>query len=186
LGCGVIRLTGLLLFTLTANALAAETTRTEAARLRFSIPRTWKRVPAPSDVRAAQYQIVRAAGDARDAELILFHFGEGKGGGTDENLERWYGQFTQPDGRPSRDAAVVTIRTVSGLRVTAVDLAGTYRPMAMGGGAAAEPQPDSRLLGAIVEGKGGPWFFKAVGPTATMAAAKADFDALLTSLEPHH
>jgi hypothetical protein len=44
----------------------------------------------------------------------------------DENLDRWYGQFTQRDGRPSRDAAVLTTRTVNGLKVTAVDLTGTY------------------------------------------------------------
>ena len=44
-----------------------------------------------------------------------------------ENLERWYGQFSRPDGRPSREVAVVTTRTVNGLEVTAVDLAGTYK-----------------------------------------------------------
>src|SRR5262245_12639357 len=162
----------------------AETMRHEAAGLRFSVPKTWTRVPAPSDVRAAQYKIPGASGEASDGELILFYFGKGKGGGVQDNLERWYGQFTQKDGKPSKDAAVLTIRTVNGLRVTIVDLAGTYTTM-MGPMQKAEPKPDYRMLGAIVEGDEGPWFFKATGPEATIAAAKPDFDALVQSLEAH-
>jgi hypothetical protein len=167
-----------------ADPAGARTQRTEAAALRFSVPSTWTRVPAPSDMRAAQYRLPRAAGDAEDGELVLFFFGPGRGGGAEENLERWYGQFTQPDGRPSRDAAVVTIRTVNGLRVTAVDLAGSFRGAGMGVPAGPE-KPAFRMLGAVVEGEGGPWFFKAVGPQATIEAAKADFDALLLSVEAH-
>jgi hypothetical protein len=163
-------------------ALAVETARTEAVGLRFAVPKAWTRVPAASDVRAAQWKI---PGDgAEDGELVLFFFGKGKGGGVQENLDRWFGQFTEPDGRPSRDAAVTTIRTVNGLRVTAVDVGGTYRGMPMGGGAM-QPKPDMRMLAAVVEGDEGPWFFKAVGPQATMARAKDGFDALVASLEPH-
>src|SRR5262245_61088037 len=118
----------LVVLLLAAPSLAADVVRTEAAGLRFSVPSTWTRVPAPSDVRAAQWQIPQTGGDGEGGEVILFYFGKGKGGGAQENLDRWYKQFTEPDGRAARDAAVVTIRTVNGLRVTAVDLAGTYRP----------------------------------------------------------
>jgi hypothetical protein len=166
---------------LTVARASAADTHTEAAGLRFTVPSQWSRVPAPSDVRAAQYRIPRAPGDAEDGELVLYFFGEGKGGSADDNLTRWYGQFTEPDGRPSRDAATVTTRTVQGLRVTMVDLPGTYT----GGPAGGAPRPGSRLLAAIVEGKGGPWFFKAVGPSATIVAAKPGFVALLDSLQSH-
>jgi hypothetical protein len=167
--------------------------RTEAASLRLSTPIGWTQVPAPSDVRAAQFQIPRASGDAEDGELILFFFGAGKGGGVEDNLARWYAQFEQPDGRPSRDAGVVVIRTVNGLRVTSLDLSGTHLGMRMPGGPAPTPKPGWRLLAAVVETTespaggppGGPWFFKATGPTATIAAAKADFDRMLASLEYH-
>ena len=176
-------LTGLLLL-LTATVAAAQAQRTEAAGLRFSVPKEWTRVPAPSDMRAAQYQLPRAAGDAADGELVLFFFGKGKGGGTQENLERWYGQLTQPDGKATRDVAVVTIRTINGLKVTAVDVAGTYVGMAGMGGESAT-KPGSRMLAAVVEGDAGPWFFKAVGPDKTMTQAKPGFDALIASLEAH-
>src|SRR5438128_6537578 len=117
----------LLVAVLAPAALAGETTRTEAVGLRFAVPAAWTRVPASSEVRAAQGRLPRTTGDAEDGEAILFFFGAGKGGGAAENLERWYGQFTPADGRPARDAAVVTKRTVHALRVTSVDLAGAYR-----------------------------------------------------------
>jgi hypothetical protein len=162
-------------------AAGEATARTEAAGLRFNLPTAWTRVPATSDVRAAQFRIPPADGAAA-GELVLFFFGPGKGGSVDANLERWYGQFTQPDGRPSRDAATVTKRTVHGLEVTVVDLAGTYSGMGMH----AEPAADSRMLAAIVSGEGGPWFWRAIGPRATIAAAKPTFDEMIGSLEAHH
>ena len=176
------RMAALLILMLASPGGAGDTVRTEVAGLRFTVPSTWTRVPAPSDVRAAQWRIPGTDGDADNAELVLFYFGKGKGGGTQENLDRWYGQFTQPDGRPSHDAAVVTIRTVNGLRVTSLDLAGTYRSQ-MGGETA--PKSGSRMLAAVIEGEEGPWFLRAVGPAATVAQAKSGFDAVLASLEAH-
>jgi hypothetical protein len=158
----------------------AATVRHQAAGLRFALPGEWTRVPAPSDVRAAQYRIPRVADDPDDGEIVLYFFGANRGGGVEENLNRWYGQFTQPDGKPSKDAAVKTTRKVKDLDVTLVDLSGTYSGM---GGA---PAPNRRMLAAIVEGKGGPWFWKAVGPAATIEAAKGAFDELIGSLERHH
>jgi len=162
-----------------AAVAGAATIRHEAAGPRFAVPAEWPRVPAPSDVRAAQYRIPRAEGDAKDGELVLYFFGANRGGGVEENLARWYGQFTQPDGRPTKDVAVRTTRKVRGLEVTVVDVSGTYTAM---GGA---PAPNHRLLAAIVEGKGGPWFWKAVGPAATIEAAKPGFERMIDALEPH-
>jgi hypothetical protein len=175
-------LIGLLL--LVAATASAQPLRTEAAGLRYSVLKEWTRVPAPSDMRAAQYQIPRLTGDPADGELVLFFFGKGKGGGAQENLERWYGQLTQPDGKSTRDAAVVTTRTVNGLKVTTVDVGGTYVGMP-GMGGDAQPKPGWRMLACVVEGEGGPWFFKAVGPDKTIAQSKPGFDALVASLEVH-
>jgi hypothetical protein len=169
---------------LTVASAVAETTRKEDAGLRYSVPTTWQRVPAPSDMRAAQYRIPRASTDTEDGELVLFFFGKGQGGGVAQNVERWYGQFTQPDGRPTKETAVIMKRRVNGLEITEVDLSGTYKPAAMGGGPAAE-KPNYRMLAAVVEGEGGPWFFRATGPKATIQNAQADFAEMLMSLEPH-
>ena len=181
----MLRCTFALLLAVSTAASAVEPVRTESVGLRFAVPGTWSRVPAASDVRAAQWRIAGAGGDASAAEIVLFYFGKGKGGGVQENLDRWYGQFAQPDGRPSRDAAVVTIRTVNGLKVTAVDLAGTYKAGPMTDGPLPPPKRGFRILAAAVEGDDGPWFLKAIGPEKTIAAAKPGFDATLASLAPH-
>jgi hypothetical protein len=167
---------------LSVPAMAAESVRTEAVGLRFAVPKAWTRVPAPSDVRAAQWKV--PGRDGQDGELVLFFFGKGKGGSVQDNLDRWSGQFTQPDGRPSRDAAVTTIRTVNGLRVTSVDLSGTYLGTQMGG-PGAQPKTGWRMLAAVIEGEEGPWFFKAVGPSATIGDARSGFDGILASVEAH-
>src|SRR5437899_8624748 len=86
----------LLVAVLAPAALAGETTRTEAVGLRFAVPASWTRVPAASEVRAAQGRLPRTTGDAEDGEAILFFFGAGKGGGAAENLERWYGSSRRP------------------------------------------------------------------------------------------
>jgi hypothetical protein len=176
------------LLVLLAVALAvpagADTLKSEAAGLRFRVPEDWSRVPAPSDMRAAQFRVPRSGSDGEDGELVLFFFGQGQGGSADQNLDRWTGQFTQPDGKPSKDAAVVTIRTVNGLKETSVDVGGTYQPAPMGGAGGAA-KSGWRLLAAVVEGPGGPWFWRLTGPEATVGAAKPHFDDLLASLQPH-
>jgi hypothetical protein len=174
----------LLLLSASPSADADDLVRSEAVGLRYATPKTWQRVPAVSDMRAAQFRLPRAPGDTDDGEVVLFFFGPGQGGGVQGNLDRWYAQFEQPDGRPSREAAVVVPRTVNGLTVTTVDLSGTYTAR-MGPAQAPPSRAGWRMLAAVVEGPGGPWFWKAVGPSRTVAAAKLGFDALVGSLEAH-
>src|SRR5512143_231255 len=151
-------LLAILVLVASASLAPAEPVRTQAAGLRFSLPSEWTRVPAPSDMRAAQFRVPKAGSDAEDAEAVLFFFGAGQGGSTQDNLDRWYGQMTQPDGKPSKDAGTVVIRTVKGLKVTALDLPGTYKGMPAPG-ASATTKTGYRLLAAAIEGPGGPWFF---------------------------
>ena len=101
----------------------------------------------------------------------------------DAQLELWYARFTQPDGRRTSTAASVLKRKLDDLRVTRTDVGGTY--VAAPGAPLQAGVSGYRLLGAVVEGDGGPWLFVAIGPTATVGAARADFDALLLSLERH-
>ena len=166
-------------------ALAEDVIRSEAVCLRFSIPRAWDRVPATADIGAAQWKLRRAPGDRKDGELVLFFFGTGKGVSVQENLDRWRGQFAQPDGRSSDTVAVVTNKAVNGLKVTTVDLAGTYKAGPTSDGPLAPPERGFRMLAAAVEGDAGPWLFRAIGPEKTISAAKLGFDAMLASLAPH-
>jgi hypothetical protein len=145
-----------------------------AAGIAFEVPAGWESSPPTSGMRAAQFRLPAGAGDA--PEMVLFFFGEGQGGGTDANLERWAGQMGATVAQAKTDS-----KTVGGFKVTTIAVDGTYASggMGMGGG---ESKAGYRMWGAVVEGQGGPWFFKATGPAEAMAAAAGSFDSLVASL----
>lgn len=144
----------------------------DSADVRYDLPSGWTRETPSSSMRLDQATIPGAGGDG---QLTVFFFGVGGGGGTDANLDRWASQV-QREGEPARETF-----EVNGYRVTTIEVAGTLLPSGMGGGPS-EPQPDSVLYGAVVEGVGGPWFFKATGPKATMEPQKDAFIGTLRSV----
>lgn len=143
---------------------------------RFDRPAGWKFNEPSSSMRLAEAAI---SGPGGEALLTVFFFGQGGGGGVDANLQRWAGQIVVEAGTmPVRDAF-----DVGGYSVSTIAVEGTLQPSRMGGGPT-EPTPDSKLIGAVVEGPGGPWFFKITGPAATVTAAEPAFDAMLRSVRP--
>ena len=145
-------------------------------RLSFVLPAGWEKVPPSSSMRVAQAVI---PGPGGGAEMAVFHFGAGQGGDVEANLQRWVGQV-EPDAgsAPQRE----TFES-NGLRVTWVEVRGTLKAGQMGMGPATA-QPNSRLLGAVIEGDGGPWFFKATGPDAILGPQRDAFVAMLRSARP--
>lgn len=143
----------------------------DTADLRYDLPAGWTRQMPSSSMRLDQAVI---PGPGGEGQLAVFFFGVGGGGGVDANLERWAAQV-QHDGQPARDSF-----EVNGFRISTIEVRGTILPSGMGG--PSEPQPDSVLLGAVVEGTGGPWFFKATGPRATMDPAKEPFLGMLRTV----
>lgn len=142
---------------------------TAAGRLAFDLPEGWEEQPPESSMRLAQ---ARIPGEAGDGELAVFHFGPGGGGGAEANVQRWLNQV-EPD--PGTEPERETFET-DGLTVHTVAARGTVTPspMSMRGGTRA-PQPGQMLLGAVVEGAGGPWFFKATGPAGTLEPQREAF-----------
>jgi hypothetical protein len=130
-------------------------------------------------MRAAEYTIPRAAADTEDGECFVITFGPGQGGGVDENVERWVKQL-----QPATSGVDRTSRSVNGMKVTRVEVAGTYTPMQMPGTPASTPRPGYRLVGDIVEAPSGLWFFKLTAPDATAKAAAKELDALVDSIRP--
>ncbi len=146
-------------------------TAIQIERLSFVLPAGWQQVAPSSNMRAAQAAI---PGPGGAAEMAVFHFGTGQGGDVEANLQRWLNQVVPEAGNtPHRE----TFES-GDLRVTFVDVYGTLKPGQMGMGPDA-PQPDSRLLGAVIEGDGGPWFFKAIGAEETLAPQRDAFVAML-------
>src|SRR6266542_3696343 len=157
---GLMRLgrVGLLLLLVAAAAGAA--VEGTAAGVKWMAPDSWK-LQAARQMRVATYDIPAAPG-SEPAECGVFYFGEGQGGGVEENFARWVKQFE--GGGPPKKAE----KTVHGLRVHTIDVSGTY--LASGGPMMKSQgkKPGYRLLGAIVEGPQGNVFFKCVGPAATI------------------
>jgi len=139
-------------------------------------------VPSTSSMRTAQFALPHSAGDAQDAELVVYYFG-GSGGTVEANIERWLGQMQQPDGKPSSAVAQRQKRTVNGLAVTLVDVAGTYIAEMTPGAKERHNSPDFRLRAAVIETANGPYFIKLTGPAKTVAAHDKAFEQFLSSVK---
>ena len=155
---------------------------TTVATLTFSAPAGWKAGGPSSPMRVAQFVLPRAAGDAADADLVVYYFG-GSGGTVQANIERWLGQMQQPDGKPSSVVAKRESRTVNGLKVTLVDVGGTYIAEMTPGSPQRHNSPNFRLRAAVIETPNGPYFIKLTGPAKTIAASEKSFETFLSSLK---
>jgi hypothetical protein len=135
----------------------------------WDAPKAWESVPNANSMRKATFKIPKAAGDTEDAELTVM----AAGGGVDANIKRWSGQFGNAE--PKKEQ-----RSPNGLKVTVVEIKGTYASGGMMGGAST-PKDKYMLLGAVVDAGDRQHFFKMTGPEKTVTAAKKDFDAFVAS-----
>ena len=153
----------------------------EGGSLTWKAPTGWgEEVPA-SSMRKAQYRLPKVAEDTEDAMVAIFYF-PGQGGSVQDNLDRWYGQFIQPDGKSTKEVAKVSKETVNNLPQTTVDVSGTYadqmRPMGP-----STPKAGFRLLGGIIETGSGPWFVKLTGPEKSVEHWKDSFNEFMKSFK---
>jgi len=144
-------------------------------------PPGWKVIPVTSNMRAAAFQLPGKPGD--EPQLLVTYFGAGGAGTVDDNVGRWVGQFTQPDGKASRDVARIEKLQLAGQDAVVVSLSGHYVAQVMGPGGGAVDKQDQSLLAAIVASPSGPYYFKVVADKPTIEANAAAFRALLGSLK---
>jgi len=149
--------------------------------LHFVVPAEWARKPSPGPMRLAEFTL---PGPGGDAELLVHQF-KGGGGDAKSNVFRWRTQFTRPDGSPLGETeGKVTEEERAPLKLTKVDLEGTYVAAVTPGSTEKYSDPNYRMLAVIVEGAGDPYFFKAVGPAKTLALWAAAFDTFAGTLAP--
>jgi hypothetical protein len=152
-----------------------------AGSLTFTAPADWKSTPPASRMRVAEFVVPPADGDRESTTVIVYYFG-GMGGSADANIERWIGQMQQPDGKPSKDVAIRSDKTINGLKISMIDVAGTFVAEVRPGSAERHNKPGFRMRAAVVETPGGPYFVKLTGPAKTVERASAAFDQFLGSL----
>lgn len=154
-----------------------------SGELSYKAPDGWLTEKPSSGMRVAQYKLPKADGDASDASLVLYFFGATQGGSVQANIDRWIGQMQQPDGSASKDKARTENLTVNGLKVTTVDLTGTYTAEMNPGAGDRQNNPDYRLRAAVIETPKGNYFAKLVGPAKTIARWDQAFLDYLKSFE---
>lgn len=124
-------------------------------------------------MRLAEVVVPDPSGDATKACVAVF---SSAGGTVEANIDRWAGQVRDASGKPATPST--RTRTVAGLKVTIVEMSGTYAGMGEG-----TPRPDWTLRGAIVEIGGGLLFIKMTGPAEGMKACAAAFDSMVDGMK---
>jgi hypothetical protein len=165
---------------LAVPARAGEPVAVRLLDLESVVDAAWEHEQPTSTMRLLQYRVA-GTGGVGNASFIVYYFGPGQGGSNAANIERWQSQFTTADGGPVEP--VITTSKAGELPVTLVELRGSYA-RSLGLGQSVDAQPDQTLLAAIVETPKGNLFAQLHGPTATVAPARADFEAFIAGLRP--
>jgi hypothetical protein len=147
---------------------SAQSPDNTSGELRYAAPDGWVKEQPSSAMRVAQYKLPKIEGDDNDASLVIYFFGATQGGVTQANIDRWISQIQQPDGSSSKDKAKSETTTVNGLKVTTVDVAGTYTAEMSPGTGNQRNDANYRLRAAVIETPKGNYFLKLVGPAKTM------------------
>ncbi len=124
----------------------------------WKVAKTWIRKQPSFEMIKAEYGLPKVEGDPADGRLTVTF----ASGGVDKNIDRWKGQFEKLDkeGKESLD--------VGGVKVSLVDLSGTFLDGGMMGPKTS--RPNYRMIGAVYEIGDLLLFAKCYGPAKTMAA----------------
>lgn len=146
----------------------------DLGKYRITVPGTWKQQQPKSGILMYEFSSPAVEGDKTDGRMTVM----AAGGSVEANIERWYGQFSQPDGTATRDRAKTEKRTIAGRDVHVVDITGTYREQ-FGGNA---ESPNYRMLAAIIVTPEANFFLKYYGPRKTITANEKAFKEMVESL----
>ncbi|QYM77791.1 hypothetical protein K0B96_10705 [Horticoccus luteus] len=138
----------------------------DGAALAWAAPAAWHEKTL-SAMRKGSYAVPGAGGEA-DLAITAF---PGDVGGDLANVNRWRGQVQLPPLTAGELEATLKRFSANGLNFAVVELAppaGSQAP---------------RLIGAIVPHGGATWFFKLMGPDATVAAQRDAFLAFLHTVK---
>jgi hypothetical protein len=148
-------------------------------RYTLPVPAGWERKPPKTKIVEHEFAVPAAEGDEMPGRVTVM----AAGGSVEDNINRWCGQFTQPDGSDTKDKAKVKTSTIAGAEVRTVDLSGTYNdaPPFAGRGIQRE---NYRMLAAIISTKdAGNYFIKLYGPSKTISGQEAAFAKMVEGLQ---
>ncbi len=149
--------------------------------LKSRTPANWKMQKPSSKLRVYQFALPKAEGDKEDGDVAVFFFGTDSGGSAADNVKRWQGMFRPPEGKKIDEVSKVEKFKVGEVRVTSLDVRGTYlfKDPPFAPNAKTIPKADYRLFGVVFESPNGPYFIRVTGPARTMEQHKKGFDEWL-------
>src|SRR3989475_10910209 len=162
---------------------STQSSTSASGELHFKAPDGWVTEKASSSMRVAQYKLPKAEGDNDDASLVLYYFGATQGGTAQANIDRWISQMQQPDGSASKDKAKTETTTINRLKVTTVDVSGTYTAEMAPGSKTFHNDDNYRLRAAVIETPKGNYFVKLARPSKTVARWDQAYTDYLKSFE---
>jgi hypothetical protein len=133
-------------------------------------------------MRVATYSTPAKEGESESGEIAIFYFGPGEGGSVEANVQRWFGQFEQPDGRATGEVAERESLQINSIPVTIVRTSGTYTAAAGPMAPRQDIRENYKLIGAIAEGPQGAVFFKFTGSAPTVDREEEAFMQLVRSI----
>lgn len=160
-----------------ATATAADGATITLGDIKLSVPGDWENRQPKSSIVNYEFAAPAAEGETAGGRFTVM----AAGGGVQANLDRWFGQFKQPDGGSTKEKAKVEKRTFNGHDVHIADISGTFEdkpgPMAPG-----MQRENYRMLGAIIVTPQAEFFLKFTGPENTIAKHRKAFMAMLEGM----
>jgi hypothetical protein len=145
--------------------------------LQLKVAENWQKKKPQNNIIEYEFAAPKAEGDETDGRITLM----GAGGSVEANIERWTGQFEQPDGAPAK--AKVTQQKVAGCDVHLLDISGTFKDKPPFSGTEVK-RPGYRMFAAIIASKEqGNYFIKLYGPQRTVTENEKAFSQMIGSLE---
>ena len=145
-------------------------------------PAEWKQV-TPRFPQMTAYEFNYPA-DAKAGEAPVRVTVMSSGGGLEGNLQRWYGQFSQPDGKATKDLAKMETIEVAGQKVHIVKITGTYSGGMAPGGRPAQKKENHMLHSGIIDTKdSGMFFVTMTGPIEDCEKLSEGFVKMLKGLQ---
>ena len=164
---------------LAGAAEAEKTFQVAGGKLSMEVPADWKVIQPRVRIIEHEFSAPAVEGDSADGRVTVM----GAGGSVEENIDRWIGQFSQPDGGSTKERAKIEKKTIAGQEVHLVDLAGAYADRPAPFLPQAIERPDYRMLAAIIMTEAdGNYFVKFYGPAKTVAAHEQAFHQMIGSL----
>lgn len=168
----------LLLGSTTLLAEDAEKKEIKLGKLATEAPKDWKQEQPRVRIIAYEFSVPAEGDDEKDGRFTVM----AAGGSLDANIDRWVGQFTQPDGGSTKDRTKTEQIKVGGNDVHVVDISGTYKDQA-GPFAPAVSRANYRMLAAIVVTPEANFFLKFYGPQKTVAKNEKAFMSMVKGLK---